>query len=96
MQACPVSPLPFVCGISEQRPPAGCGVPLEDGYPELTEAVRSVIDEAFAVVRHLLASGRYRRVYYSANADGTLATRIFKPGEDVKDYIVTELRKLGD
>ena len=81
-------------------PPRAAGVPTGSsgaGYPELTEAVRRVLDDAFVVVKYLLASGRYQRVFYSAaNADGDLGTGIFQVGDDVKRYIVAELRKLGD
>jgi hypothetical protein len=78
-------------------PPRAAGIPTGPGYPELTEAVRRVIDEAFDVVKDLLASGRYQRVFYSAGkTDDDLGTRIFEVGDDVKRYIVTELRNLGD
>jgi hypothetical protein len=81
-------------------PPRAAGVPTGAngaGYSELTEAVRRVLDEAFAIVKDLLASGRYKRLIYSAaNSDGDLGTGIFNVGDDVKRYIVAELRKLGD
>ena len=80
-------------------PPRAAGIPTGSGgagYPSLTDAVRHVIDEAIGVVKELLASGRYERVIYSATADGGLGTGIFSVGEDVKRYIVGELRKLAD
>ena len=80
-------------------PPRAAGIPTGshgEGYPELTSAVRSVLDEAFAVIKDLLGSGRYQRLFYSAaNSDGDLGTGIFAVGNDVKRYIVAELRKLG-
>jgi len=80
-------------------PPHAAGVPTGSGgagYASLTDAVRGVVDDSIAVVKDLLASGRYERVIYSATADGGLGTGIFQVGDDVKRYIVDELRKLGD
>ena len=54
-----------------------------------------VIDDAFAVIDDLLASGRYARVFYSAEADGGLGTGIFTVADDVKAYIVDNLRALA-
>jgi hypothetical protein len=80
-------------------PPRAAGVPTGSngaGYLGLTDSVRRVLDEALAIVKDLLASGRYRRVIYSAaNPDGDLGTGIFDVGDDVKRYIVAELRRLG-
>ena len=65
------------------------------GYPGLTQETRRVIDEAVAVVRGLVESGRYRRVIYSAaDESGALGTGIFTVGDDVKAYIVEQLRGL--
>ena len=78
-------------------PPRAAGVPTGahgGGYRELTEAVRGVIDDAFAVIDELLASGRYARVFYSAEADGGLGTGIFAVADDVKAYIIDKLRAL--
>ena len=78
-------------------PPRAAGVPTGahgGGYRELTDAVRAVIDDAFAVIGELLASGRYARVFYSADADGGLGTGIFTVAGDVKAYIVDKLRAL--
>jgi hypothetical protein len=66
------------------------------GYPGLTDETRRVIDEAVSVVRGLLASGRYRRLVYSAaDGSGRLGTGIFEVGDDVKAYIVQRLRGLA-
>jgi hypothetical protein len=62
------------------------------GYPQLTPAVQRVLDDAFTEIGRLLASGRYQRLYYSADPDGTLAHKIFPViGDDVMRYIVNEL-----
>jgi hypothetical protein len=76
-------------------PPRAAGIPTGDGYLKLTEAVRSVIDEAVDVVKEMLFTRRYRRVFYSAGkTDDELGTETFDVGDDVKRYIVAELRKL--
>jgi len=80
-------------------PPRAAGVPTGAhgaGYPALTEDVQSVLDEAIGVVKELLASGRYERVIYSADAEGGLGTGIFDVADDVKRYIVAGLSKLAD
>src|SRR5829696_7584155 len=51
-------------------PPRAAGIPTGPDYLELTDAVRRVIDEALGVVKELLASGRYRRVFSSAADPG--------------------------
>ena len=78
-------------------PPRAAGVPTGAsgrGYSALTNDVRGAIDEAFAVIDELLASGRYARVFYSADAAGGLGTGIFTVADDVKAYIVERLRAL--
>jgi hypothetical protein len=82
------------------NPPRAAGLPTGsngEGYAELTPAAKHVIAAAFGVVRETLASGRYRRIFYSAaNTEGDLGTGIFEVGDDVKKYIVDELRQLAD
>jgi len=56
------------------------------GYNELSAQVKQVIDDAIAAIRHLVGTGRYQRVFYSAaNAAGDLGTGIF----DVSDELVS-------
>jgi hypothetical protein len=55
-----------------------------------------VIDEAIAVIRSLIATGRYCRIFYSAASSGKgLGTGIFQVGEEVKTYIVEQLQRLS-
>jgi hypothetical protein len=86
---------PYRC----QDPPRAAGVPTGShgvGYERLTDHVRGVVDEAIGVVRDLVATGRYDRLIYSASGpDGGLGSGIFDIGDDVKGYIVDELRKLA-
>jgi hypothetical protein len=86
---------PYQC----QDPPRAAGVPTGDagGYRALTDHVRATIDDALAAIRALLATGRYRRVIYSAHNDaGDLGTGIFSVSDDVKRYIVSGLQRLAD
>jgi hypothetical protein len=67
------------------------------GYVHLTSEIREVIDDAFSVVRELVATGHYNRVIYSAADDsGQLGTGIFNVATDVKEYIVSQLKGLSD
>lgn len=79
-------------------PPRAAGIPTGAGgrgYPSLTTEARAVIDEAIGVIADLLASGRYRRVVYSAaDPSGRLGTGIFRVGDDVATYIVESLRRV--
>jgi len=86
---------PFRC----ETPPRAAGVPTGsegEGYRALTGSVRGVIDEAVIVIRDLIATGHHDVVLYSAADDtGALGTGIFQVGDDVKRYIVDELRGLA-
>lgn len=86
---------PYRC----EDPPRAAGIPTGrlagSGYAALTPEVRRVIDDAVAYIRTLVGTGRYRRIFYSAaDATGALGTGIFTVGDEVKRYIVEELRKL--
>jgi hypothetical protein len=70
-------------------------VPTGPGYDRLTSHVKTVIEEAVATVGRVARQHGYRRVIYSAaNPQGDLGTGIFQVGEDVKRYIVEQLRGL--
>lgn len=59
--------------------------------------MKAVIDEALSVIADLVATGRYRRIFYSSqDASGALGASIFEVGDDVKDYIVAGLRAFAD
>jgi hypothetical protein len=86
---------PYQC----QEPPRAIGIPTGShgqGYATLSEQVRQTIDEAFLGIQKLLATGRYRRLYYSsADTEGNLGTGIFDVDEDVKRYISEKVRSLN-
>lgn len=87
---------PYRC----QRPPRAAGVPTGDsvGYSHLDAHATAVIDEALSVIADLLATRRYRRVFYSADVHDPdlLGTGIFHVGEDVRRHVVARLKALGD
>ena len=64
------------------------------GFSVLDIETKKIIDESLNVIKNLLDTGRYSRVFYSGKKDGTLGTKIFVVGDDVKDYIVSALQKL--
>ena len=81
-------------------PPRAAGIPTGDvgGYPGLDEHARTCIDEAVALIRDLVATGRYQRVFFSASPGDPdlLGTSIFHVGRDVRRYVVEQLRGLRD
>ena len=87
---------PYRC----QHPPRAAGVPTGDsaGYSRLDPHARGIIDEALSVIADLLATGQYRRLFYSADArdPDLLGTGIFDVGEDVRRHVVARLKALGN
>lgn len=79
-------------------PPRAVGIPTGDkgaGYTSLTASVLDVLGTAVEVVRGLLATGRYKRLIYSAaDESGDLGTGIFEVHPDVRRYIVDQLRSI--
>lgn len=83
---------PRSAGIPTGPLPGGAGA--TDGYTSLSVHNKRVIDAAIGVIRELLASGKYKRVVYSAKdeATGELGSGIFNVAPEVKRYIVERLR----
>lgn len=80
------------------NPPRAAGIPTGDyagGYKNLIKS-KQFIDTAFIYIRHLLQTGNYKRIAYSAAEDGTLGTAIFSPSTEVKEYILGQILALGD
>ena len=73
------------------------GVPTGPGYDALTAENKAFIDRALARVRALIKSGRYTTLVYSADeADPSLLGHgIFDVGDDVRRYIVAELKTIA-
>jgi hypothetical protein len=80
-----------------QADPRVLGIPTGDGggYSSLTPHVQQVMKEATAQINGLLATGRFRRVFFNVAPDGLIATGIFKVGDEVRQYITDELRALA-
>ena len=66
----------------------------QKGFSRLTPRVKSIIDDEFREVQNLLDTDRFDEVVYSSSKDGGLATQIFTPSDDVKDYIIAKLYTL--
>jgi len=84
---------PYQC----MQPPRAAGIPTGTrgrGYQRLTKHVREIIDLSIKRIRHLVATGRYTQIYYSADKYGNLGTGVFNVGNSVKKYIVTSLQIL--
>jgi hypothetical protein len=80
------------------NPPKSAGIPTgtgRGGYQELTSDVMDIIDSSLSVISKLIHTGKYKRVFYSAeDSSGRLGTSIFHVSEDVKKYIIQELNEV--
>ncbi|MFY9770249.1 MAG: hypothetical protein WAK04_08450 [Xanthobacteraceae bacterium] len=82
---------PYQCLI----PPRAAGIPTGPNYKSLTPDAKDNIDEAINTIKSIVAREHYRRIMYSArDTSGALGTQIFSPGDDVKEYIVRQLRAI--
>lgn len=85
---------PYQCGDA----PRAAGVPTGPGWTALADG-RAAIDRAVRYVARLLATGRYRRVIYSARSAAepdVLGSGIFDPPRDVLTYVPAELKRIVD
>jgi hypothetical protein len=64
------------------------------GYTVLNDHAKEQIDACFAEIVTLLRSDKYRRIFYSADGDGTLGTSIFFVDPAVVNYITNKIRSL--
>jgi hypothetical protein len=75
--------------------PRAAGIPTgsrrHGGFQSLSPYVKSIIDDAVKDIRETIAKHEYKRLVYSANADNTLGTGLFKVGRDVREYILESL-----
>lgn len=80
---------PYQC----QTPRRAAGIPTGPDFGTLTPSTTQVINGAVENIRRVVRTEKYRRVFYNAaDAEGNLGTGIFSPGEDVKRYIVDQLK----
>ena len=72
-----------------------CTGKLSQGYKQLDKIVKQKIDDCISEIKIVLKTDNYDCIKYSAqNRLGELGTSIFRVGDDVKKYIVSELKKL--
>ena len=81
---------PYQC----EAKPRAAGIPTGPNYHSLTPEVKQIVDEAIAAIRDIVLKNGYNQIFYSANAEGKLGTHIFAPGDDVKTYILQQLKSL--
>jgi hypothetical protein len=85
---------PYQC----RAPRRAAGIPTGsngEGYDELSDHVRGVIDEALSTTVDLVATDQFNRIIYSAaNTAGDLGTGIFSVAPVVRRYIVDGLRRV--
>lgn len=81
-------------------PPRAMGIPTGTltpykGYQELDDNAKKNIDRSIRRLKKLLLSGNYNQVIISGDKVNkkTLGTGIFEVNEDVKDYIVQQVRE---
>jgi hypothetical protein len=66
------------------------------GYSELTEAIKSKIDECIKEIKDTIQRYGYKTIYYSSKTkNGLLGTSIFQVDEKVLLYITQELKNLS-
>lgn len=79
-------------------PPRSAGIPTgtmkRGGYNSLTSRVKFEIDQSLNEIKELIEKHNYKRIFYSSTKNGRLGTNIFKVGDDVIDYITSEIKKL--
>ena len=90
-----------------EKPPRAGGVPTGvsgHGYQALTPEVRAIIDRAVARIKSDVTHYNFSRVFYSCRKgddgacaeDGDLGTGIFNVDKEVRGYIVSKLKSIGD
>jgi hypothetical protein len=78
-------------------PPRSAGIPTGPNYDSLKPHIKAIIDDAIKRARDIVATQGYSRIFYSAaNTNGELGTGIFQVGEDVKSYIVSQLKSIAN
>jgi hypothetical protein len=91
-----------------ETPPRASGVPtgnlVEGGYQILTPHVKEIIDQAVERIKSDVSYYGFEQVVYSSCVKGSsqnctldddLGTGIFHPSEEVRGYIVRELKKIS-
>jgi hypothetical protein len=80
---------PYQC----RKPPRAAGVPTGPNYEKLTPSTAQIIEQAVENICQIVRAEKYRQVFYSAtDENGDLGTSTFVVGDDVKRYIVEQLK----
>ena len=78
--------------------PMSAGIPtgtlLNGGFTELSEEVKTLIDDCIIGIKELIEKYKYETVYFSADKNGKLGTSIFKVNKDVINYITEKIMML--
>jgi hypothetical protein len=84
---------PYQC----RQPPRAAGIPTGPDYFHLSPRIKQMIDEAVGTIQTIVRAEGYKRIFYSAeNSNGNFGTGIFYVGDEVKAYIVDQLKRLSD
>lgn len=78
---------PMSAGIST-------GTLSQGGFDELSEEVKTLIDDCINEIKELIVKYKYETVYFSADKNGKLGTSIFEVNKDVIDYITEKIMML--
>lgn len=79
--------------------PRSAGIPTgslkSGGFSELDTKTKRAIDNAINEIRNLIKTHGYRRVFYSAKADGSIGSKIFNINPQVVEYVTQSIRDLS-
>lgn len=65
-----------------------------NGYKVFDERTKYVIDSAFNEIREILSMYDYKRIFFSADKNGIVGSKLFKVNPDVLKYITDQINNL--
>ena len=79
--------------------PQSAGIPTgsrkkKKGFQKLDSEAQEYIDTALEKIKGLIQKHSYETVFYSADRDGILGSKLFKPCDDVIVYITAKILEL--
>ena len=79
--------------------PKSAGIPTgsrkkQEGFQVLDTKTKEYIDMALEKIKELIQKYTYDTLYYSANSEGLIGSKIFKPCDEVIVYITNKIREL--
>jgi hypothetical protein len=80
-------------------PPRAGGIPTGSygvGYAQLTPHIQGLVDRAVAAIAKTVAENGFTEIHFSADRSGGLGAATFAPAQEVKDYIVAQIRTLAE